>query len=227
MTEAHWLTHTDPMPMLEFLRGKTSDRKLLLFACACCRRVWDAIPLGGCQGAVLAAEQYCDGLIDHNELEAAHAAAQFNLDYGFGKGFLGRKAEERSCKAPAVAASCTASHAGDGLSAARATALTLAKWDGGVANPRRCDLLRDVVGNPFRPPEFDPSLRSDLVFDLAGGAYEKRDRHSGRLNYVRLVVLADALEEEGCTSTAILTHLRSPGPHVRGCWALDLVLGKQ
>ena len=48
----------------------------------------------------------------------------------------------------------------------------------------------------------------------------------GTLDRARLAVLSDALEEVGCTDTALLSHLRSPGPHVRGCWALDLVLGK-
>ena len=62
---------------------------------------------------------------------------------------------------------------------------------------------------------------------LARPAYEDRLLPSGHLDPVRLAVLADALEEAGCTDESILTHLRSAGPHVRGCWALDLVLGKE
>ena len=57
-------------------------------------------------------------------------------------------------------------------------------------------------------------------------AYDERLMPSGELDLGRLAVLSDALEEAGCTSAEILTHLRSPGPHVRGCWALDLILGK-
>jgi hypothetical protein len=66
-----------------------------------------------------------------------------------------------------------------------------------------------------------------LVASLAAAAYEERLPLNGTLDPARLAVLSDALEEAGCADEAILSHLRSPGPHVRGCWALDLVLGKQ
>jgi hypothetical protein len=49
----------------------------------------------------------------------------------------------------------------------------------------------------------------------------------GRLDNARLAVLADALEDVGCTDQEILQHLRAPGVHVRGCWALDLLLLKE
>jgi hypothetical protein len=87
-------------------------------------------------------------------------------------------------------------------------------------------LQRDIFGNPFRPPDFDPAWRTDLSFDLALGAYEDRRMPIAELIPARLTILADALEDADCTDEVILSHLRSPGPHVRGCWALDLVLGK-
>src|SRR5262249_34968581 len=87
-------------------------------------------------------------------------------------------------------------------------------------------LLRDLLGNPFRPPDIDPVWRSRSVLSLAGSAYEEHSLPSGELDPVRLAVLADALEEAGCTDGDILTHLRSPGPHVRGCWAVDLCLSR-
>lgn len=62
---------------------------------------------------------------------------------------------------------------------------------------------------------------------LASLAYEHPVLPSGHLDSARLAVLSDALEEAGCDDAEILSHLRSPGPHVRGCWALDLVLGKE
>jgi hypothetical protein len=65
------------------------------------------------------------------------------------------------------------------------------------------------------------------VKKLAEAAYEERSLPAGTLNTQRLAVLADALEEAGCTDQTILDHLRGPGPHVRGCWAVDLILGKQ
>jgi hypothetical protein len=84
--------------------------------------------------------------------------------------------------------------------------------------------LRDIVGNPFRlAPAIDPTWfasNGGVAADIARSIYD--DRY-----FERLPLLADALEDAGCTDAALLTHLRSPGPHVRGCWALDLVLGKQ
>ena len=87
-------------------------------------------------------------------------------------------------------------------------------------------LLRCVFGNPFRPVTLDPSWRTPDVLSLAQAAYEQRTLPAGTLEPERLALLADALEDAGCDSAAILAHLRGPGPHVRGCWALDLLLGK-
>lgn len=82
-----------------------------------------------------------------------------------------------------------------------------------------CDQFRDVAGNPFRPVQFDPAWRTEAVVALARGVHEDRAPD-------RLPVLADALEDAGCADPAILAHCRSAGPHVRGCWVVDLVLGK-
>jgi hypothetical protein len=95
---------------------------------------------------------------------------------------------------------------------------------------RGCDLLREVFGNPFRPPPtIDPAWltwNDGTVVRLAQSAYEERHLPAGTLDNGRLAVLADALEEAGCTDADILGHLRGPGPHVRGCWPVDLCLGK-
>jgi hypothetical protein len=88
-------------------------------------------------------------------------------------------------------------------------------------------LLRDTIGNPFRPASVDPAWLSPTVVSLAQATYEEYNLPSGALDPARLAILADALEDAGCPDAAILSHLRSTGPHVRGCWALDLVLGKQ
>lgn len=90
-----------------------------------------------------------------------------------------------------------------------------------------CDLVRDIAGNPFRPITLAPHLRTPTAVSVAQAAYDGRDPASGHIDPVRLAVLADALEEAGCAEGDVLSHLRSPGPHVRGCWALDLVLGRE
>jgi hypothetical protein len=83
----------------------------------------------------------------------------------------------------------------------------------------QCDLLRDIFGNPSRPVSADPAWlhRNDgAVLKLARAAYDERA-------FERLPILADALEDAGCADEALLGHLRGPGPHARGCWALDLL----
>jgi hypothetical protein len=82
-----------------------------------------------------------------------------------------------------------------------------------------CDLLREVFGNPFRPVPFSPAWRTDTAVSLARQAYEGRD-------FALLPILADALQDAGCASPEVLDHCHGSGPHVRGCWVVDLVLGK-
>ncbi len=85
-------------------------------------------------------------------------------------------------------------------------------------------LLRCIFGNPFHPlPAIDPALQAwngGTVVKLAQAIYDDRA-------FDRLPILADALEEAGCDNKAILDHYRGPGPHVRGCWVVDLILGKK
>jgi hypothetical protein len=87
-------------------------------------------------------------------------------------------------------------------------------------------LLNEMFGNPFRPAGVDRSWLTPTVLALARAAYDERELHSAEVGPARLAVLSDALEEAGCTDTDLLSHLRSPGPHVRGCWVVDLLLGK-
>jgi hypothetical protein len=81
------------------------------------------------------------------------------------------------------------------------------------------ELLRDIFGNPFRPVTFPPEWRTDAAVALARQMYEARD-------FSAMPILADALQDAGCDNDDILDHCRGDGPHVRGCWVVDLVLGK-
>jgi hypothetical protein len=99
-----------------------------------------------------------------------------------------------------------------------------------AAEPLVCRMVREVFGNPFRPVALDPSWLTwsdSTVRKLAEAAYNERQLPEGTLDPSRLALLADALEDAGCTEAHLLHHLRSPGPHCRGCWAADLVLGKE
>jgi hypothetical protein len=82
-----------------------------------------------------------------------------------------------------------------------------------------CRIVREVYGNPFRPVASDAQWRTPDAVDLARGIYDEQA-------FDRLPILADALMDAGCADEAILSHCRGGGPHVRGCWVVDLVLGK-
>jgi len=93
----------------------------------------------------------------------------------------------------------------------------------------QADLLREIFGNPFRLPTVGSDWliwQGGTVVQLAQAGEEARELPLGLLENVRLAVLADALEDAGCSDSAILEHLRGPGPHVRGCWCVDALLGK-
>jgi hypothetical protein len=94
------------------------------------------------------------------------------------------------------------------------------------AGPLFQALLRCAFGDPLSPSAIDPAWRTPTVTQLAAAAYEERHFPSGELEPDRLTVLADALEEAGCDNAELLEHLRAPGPHILGCWPLDLLLEK-
>ena len=79
-------------------------------------------------------------------------------------------------------------------------------------------LIRDIVGNPFRPVPFNPAWRTDTAVAVARQMYDSRE-------FSAMPILADALQDAGCEDEQVLNHCREPGPHVRGCWVCDAVLG--
>jgi hypothetical protein len=234
VTEADWLNATDSRPMLDYLRGKAGDRKLRLFAVAWCRHGWHWFTNGHSRRAVEVSEDYADGLATEAELRFASELARHQIQSA------GPRALPRSI--PAVRH--LGLHAAVTASASDARVATgVANWWWGTARKRadydeldslegrqRVTLLRDIFGNPFRPaPALDHSWLAWNDFTaarLARSAYDERSLPSGTLEPARLSLVADALEDAGCFDAAVLGHMRGPGPHWRGCWALDLVLAK-
>jgi hypothetical protein len=213
LTEAEWLACDDPKKMLAFLRGRAGERKVRLFAVACCRRAWHLLADERSKNAVRVAEEFADGVRTGDELLAADRAAASVVPPGT---WGGASAAHWCCGQ------------GDGLDVTEMGTLV-------VENVRRvapqeaaaqAGLLRCLFGNPLRPVTSNPSWLTPSVTDLTQAAYEHRHLPSGNLDPARLAVLADALEEAGGTDEAILSHLRGSGPHVRGCWAVDRLLGK-
>jgi hypothetical protein len=211
MTKSEWSACIDPQPMLDFLRGKVSDRKLWLFAAGCCRRIWHRLSDARCRQAVEVAEAYADGLAGAEDLARS------------------RKSAWDAWKLPADAAAREVV-AADAWGAAAAVT-HYASWV--TSGPRtgerlvQAGLLRDVAGNRApggsRPLAVNPSWlawRDGLLVSMARHLYQGRE-------FAELPVLTDALEEAGCADPDILNHFRLPGAHVRGCWVLDSLLGKE
>ena len=95
-------------------------------------------------------------------------------------------------------------------------------WDAGYDAEERNQvaLARDIFGNPFRPVAFEPDWRTSTAVAIAKQMYDARD-------FGAMPILADALQDAGCENEDVLTHCRDAmGVHVRGCWVVDLVLGK-
>jgi hypothetical protein len=81
-------------------------------------------------------------------------------------------------------------------------------------------IFRDIFGNPFRPVAFDPRWRTSDVVGVARAIYDDKA-------FERMPILADALMDAGCEDEQVISHCRGDGPHVRGCWVVDLVLEKE
>jgi hypothetical protein len=218
MTEAEWLAATDARQMLEYLRGGgISFRNLRLFACGCCWLIRSWLPSVAWRDAVEVAARVADGRATDTDLLAALTRAQPPLEPG--SWYDTGPPVSRSDHAAAAAWRATAREASHVNALGAAVHAAIADP---ATRPRQAALLRELVGNPFLRTSVDPAWlawNGGMVRTLAAAAYEDRDLY-------RLAILADALEDAGCTDTEILGHLRSPGPHVRGCWAVDLILSK-
>src|SRR5262245_10582006 len=199
--------------MLDFLRstGKASDRKLRLFAVACCRRLEAELPDQRSWDAVHVAEWYADGNGSEQDMVAARADAEASFR------------EDRAAY-PAVQAT-----APDPWEAATGVveAVGYLGWEyyeeGREREQGQTRLLRDIFGPlAFRPVPVDSSLlkwKDSTVAKLAQAIYEER-------RFADLPILADALEDAGCDNEEMLHHCRLAEEHVRGCWILDLLLQK-
>ena len=222
MTEAEWLAGTQlHMHALHLFVGrKGSERKLRLFACACVRRAQHLFIDPRSLEAVEAAERYAEGLVDRGALKEVRQRARQVYKLVPKGAQLERQAARAAARAAEIAAMMDKGNCFPAAGNA-AHALTLA---GERSTPEeeniQLALLRDILGNPFRSVALLPAWRTPDVCQLAQGIYQEQ-------TFERLPILADALEEAGCTDAQILAHLRGGGTHVRGCWPLDLLLGRE
>jgi hypothetical protein len=227
MSGKAWQLSSDPRAMIVSLMDKGSkgrSRKLRLFAVACCRRHPQILACDRCREKLETAERFADGLATNAE---RRRVAEGHCNHTAESG----QARWCSAAAPVVTASA--------MDAAEFTSANVAYYaiEGipqaidGKLNPEwrrvydrereaQVPLLRCIFGNPFRPVMFSPAWRTDTAVALARQMYEGRD-------FGAMPILADALQDAGCDSEDVLGHCRDPGPHVRGCWVADLVLGRE
>jgi hypothetical protein len=249
MTELEWAACSRAPTMLLELGSrasprKWSTRKARLFSVACCRRVWHLLDSPADQWAVEVAEEVAEKKKRLTDLRVIHEAASI-IDLGPypsprppSPGWCCVSSPEwafcyhlwispewrRVCRVARWAATPTPwGSPEETANDARVLLSFRAGLDAAKAEEQaQCGLLRDIVGPPVRPAIQGAWLSSDggTVRGLAEAIYEERA-------FDRLPILADALEDAGCSDEALLGHLHGPGPHARGCWAVDLILGKE
>jgi hypothetical protein len=230
VAKSEWNSCDDPQALLSFLAGRASQRKLRLLAVACCRQLFTGvIAEEQTRAAIEVAERYADGWVTKQDLTAARQAAT--------------AAREPSWRAKRAVWWTTYGRAAAAARGVLGQPVPPPWRHGGLRAPRErpaplaraalaplCAVVRDLFGPlPFHDFRIDPAWlawHGGAIPKLARAVYDDRVLPSGHLDSALLAVLADMLEESGCSDALLLGHLRSAGPHVRGCHAIDALLGK-
>jgi hypothetical protein len=216
MTEAKWLEWSSPDSILDFLGSKASDRKLRLFACASCRRIWHLLHADARAG-IETSEKYADGLVSKAEMKTAwqHIHAPPSINHRD----LTNRATNCAIRAASVAAQL--GHRQTKGAWFWSGAARWEKWASGLIRvdaterSEQSALLRHIIGNPFRP--YPASDRwPTAVVQVAESLYTGTDC---------AFALHDALLEAGHAELA--EHFVKEQWHPKGCWVVDLILGKK
>jgi hypothetical protein len=230
MTETEWLACTDVEEMLRNCLLQMSVRKRRLFLCACCRRAWHLMDVRS-RRAVEAAEEYADGRLTLMEVKntlnrAGRAVAETGATLraapltSVGLGEMLRTTQDL-----ARAALATIGERPEIWTVMRTVVEALSQSGTESSEAVAADLsnlLRELVGDPFRPAQSEAAWlawNDGTVRRIAQAIYDRQ-------GFREMPILADALEEAGCDDERILRHCREPGHHTRGCWMIDLILGK-
>jgi hypothetical protein len=232
MTEAEWRTCTEPAYMAASL--PFSPRKHRLFAIACSRRAAHLIHDKTLRDAIEVAERFADGgstVIEFSvwESQVRQIVEELKrLDPGTNCIVMRGDFVHPETYAAVMVGNCLLS---DARSAATDVPFSAASASAGTPDENEpqyqaefaahAAFVRDIFGNPFRPTAFSSAWRTSTALALAKQMYESRD-------FSAMPILADALQDAGCDNDDILNHCRNANQvHVRGCWVVDLVLGKE
>jgi hypothetical protein len=213
-----WMWQSDKMlgshlvRVVQELSEQASRRKIRLFSAACCRLISDTLKDERLKTALPLAEQLADGLASDDERCVARLATDDVLD----RNPRGRPqiTDQELFEAVYVIDGLLADSPKEGVE-------DVVRYTGAFRDPNpHFLLLREIFGNPFLPISFDLEWRTSTAVAIAKGIYESRD-------FSAMPILADALQDAGCDNEDVLDHCRAvDGVHVRGCWVVDLVLGK-
>jgi hypothetical protein len=233
LTESYWLSSTNAAELVECIRGRVSDRKCRLLAVALCRRLSKYLPDPESQAALDVAERWAEGSPSSLELTAARVGAWqvvvrdspdnfespiAHLDLGEYYPFPVMRGPREACASYEYGRLAWVVLLENAWAAA--ASVVYAGIDGGAWQAR---VVREIIGNPFRKNAMEGSLlvRDDQSVEcLAQEIYDQR-------SFERLPALAETLKDAGFDNADILSHLCGPAKHVRGCWALDQLLGKE
>ena len=229
MNELDWLAGADPLAMLDYLGEQVTERKLRLFACACVRRFWADLRWPIPREAVAMAERFAEGTATIEEVETMRAQAD-------GSAANAPELDQFAYNAAAATLEEAAQDAARGArEAIRQHAVRMAAYEtiygeneiqvsadaSDYESRRQVELLNELFGNPFRPVVIQPhwlAWEDGIVVSMAREIEEAQ-------RFAELPYLADALMDAGCDEESLLRHLRQREGHIRGCWALDRLLG--
>jgi hypothetical protein len=236
MTESEWNSCNNPQQMIEWLRSRITARKLRLFGVACCRHIWHLLSDDRSRKAVELAEAVADDRDMWIGLQDSLARAREEVVEAVYGPMTGTRAELENLLADERAACLLVFFLVWRMEqeAFRDTTTIIRYTTGRLSAEGRhlchSDLIRDLFGPlPFREVYINLAWRTwngGTVQRIAQTIYAERELPSGTLDNSLLAVLADALLDAGCDNEEVLAHCRGMGPHVRGCWVLDLLLGK-
>jgi hypothetical protein len=230
MTEAQWHSAATVNDLDLWETTKNQNRKWRLFAAACCDRAVKSLNDPRLGPVLLALEQYVDWEISWEEMKRIRKILslirkEIGLEW-VGKDeqlhFTASALDDATAKASQLALNSFMSVQFAFASMGRGRKDETRRMHSYRAAEERVQLrlARDIFGNPFRPVAFDSRWRSSTAVGIAERMYESRD-------FGAMPILADSLQDAGCEDDAILSHCRDPKQnHVRGCWVVDLVLGK-
>jgi hypothetical protein len=231
MTEAEWLACTGSDDWQSFtddmqacLKDRVSFRKLALFAFACCHHINPGLTDPRSVRALQVAERFVEGSASEEEWQAAYGESK-SVCYMFQEILL-YEVSVLSPGEPSLAANLidTAVVLSNSDFKYVQQVCYIAKHAQGLGDEGRerrwqAQVLCDILGEIEPSPELKSSWYTDAAISLARRMYDSRD-------FSPMPILADALEDAGCDNKTIMNHCRSGGPHVRGCWVVDLLTGR-